>query len=108
MIFRPFPLPAFLRVSLALFGVLLLPGCALHPLGPLDKAPRHQSEELKGYAPFAWGISTSSLQYEDKAVEPGEKNYYVRDWDLLVKQGRHPSSAMPSILGATSTRISPP
>ena len=43
----------------AVFPLLLLGGCAIHPLGPLDKAPRHQAEKLTGYAPFAWGISTS-------------------------------------------------
>jgi len=69
---------------------LLLSGCAIHPLGPLDKAPRHTARKSRGYPGFAWGISTSSLQYEDKAVAPGSKEYYVRDWDLLVKQGRAP------------------
>ena len=58
---------------------LVLGGCAIHPLGPLDKAPDHRAASLKGYAPFAWGISTSSLQYEDKAVSPGTPDYYVRD-----------------------------
>ena len=79
----------FTRPTL-LFSALILSGCALHPLGPLDKAPKHQAEKLTGYAPFAWGISTSSLQYENKAVQPGEKNYYVRDWDLLVDQKKAP------------------
>jgi len=79
----------FTRLTL-LFSVLILSGCALHPLGPLDKAPKHQAEKLTGYAPFAWGISTSSLQYENKAVQPGDKNYYVRDWDLLVDQKKAP------------------
>ena len=69
---------------------LALCACAIHPLGPLDKAPFHQAEKLTGYAPFAWGISTSSLQYENKAEKKGERNYYVRDWDLLVDQGKAP------------------
>ena len=69
---------------------LLLVGCAIHPLGPLDKAPKHQAKKLTGYSGFAWGISTSSLQYEDKGVAPGNKEYFVRDWDLLVKDGKAP------------------
>ena len=76
--------------SATFFSALILSGCALHPLGPLDKAPEHRVEKLTGYAGFAWGISTSSLQYEDKAVSPGQKNYYVRDWDLLVEQKKAP------------------
>ncbi|MFZ4116642.1 MAG: family 1 glycosylhydrolase [Chthoniobacterales bacterium] len=69
---------------------LLLTGCALHPLGPLDKAPQHQAEKLVGYRPFAWGISTSSLQYEDRDVRPTSKNYFERDWDFLVQQHKAP------------------
>jgi beta-glucosidase len=69
---------------------LVLGGCTIHPLGPLDKAPENKAKKLTGYSGFAWGISTSSLQYEDKAVEPGAKKYFVRDWDLLVKQGKAP------------------
>ena len=74
----------------AVIPLLLLGGCAIHPLGPLDKAPCHQAEKLTGYAPFAWGISTSSLQYENKGVQPGDPNYYVRDWDLLVQEKKAP------------------
>ena len=65
---------------------LLITGCAIHPLGPLDKAPRHQAEKLTGYKGFAWGISTSSLQYENRAEKPGNPDYFLRDWDLLVEK----------------------
>ena len=65
---------------------LLITGCAIHPLGPLDKAPRHQAEKLTGYKGFAWGISTSSLQYENRAEKPGNPDYFLRDWDLLVQK----------------------
>jgi beta-glucosidase len=76
----------FLLVSCSLF----LTGCALHPLGPLDKAPKHQAEKITGYRPFAWGISTSSLQYEDRDTRPTSKNYFERDWDFLVQQHKAP------------------
>ena len=78
------------RALLLPFLSLLLAGCALHPLGPLDKPPLHRALHVRGYAPFAWGISTSSLQYENKAVEPGQHDYYVRDWDLLVREKKAP------------------
>ncbi len=76
----------------AVIAVLALgqSGCALHPLGALDKAPKDASEKLTGYAPFAWGISTSSLQYEDRDEKPGAAEYFLRDWDLLVQQKKAP------------------
>ena len=76
--------------SLLILFPLLLGGCALHPLGPLDKAPKHQAAKLPGYHGFAWGISTASLQYENRAEKPGDPNYFVRDWDLLVQQKKAP------------------
>jgi len=80
------------RFIYSTIATLALPlgGCAIHPLGPLDKAPRHTAEKLTGYSPFAWGISTSSLQYENRAEKPGDRNYFTRDWDLLVQQGKAP------------------
>jgi beta-glucosidase len=83
-------LPILLWTPAAILAAFFLQGCALHPLGPLDKAPKHEAAKLTGYAPFAWGISTSSLQYENRAEKPGDKNYYVRDWDLLVDQKKAP------------------
>jgi beta-glucosidase len=76
--------------TFASLGSLFIAGCAIHPLGPLDKAPRHAAEKSPGYSPFAWGISTSSLQYENRDEKPGDRNYFLRDWDLLVKQGKAP------------------
>jgi len=80
----------FSKITLLIPFSLVISGCAIHPLGPLDKAPENKAASLKGYAPFAWGISTSSLQYENKGVDPGNPQYYVRDWDLLVNQGKAP------------------
>ncbi len=68
----------------------MLSGCAIHPLGPLDKAPRHKAKKDTGYPGFAWGISTSSLQYENRDEKPGDKDYFLRDWDLLVQNGKAP------------------
>ena len=77
--------------SLLAAGVsVALAGCTIHPLGPLDKAPRDKAKALTGYAPFAWGISTSSLQYENHVEKPGSRDYFLRDWDLLVERGKAP------------------
>ncbi len=41
---------------------------------------------------FAWGISTSSYQFEDPAVRPGDPAYFETDWDAcLVRRGRAPA-----------------
>ncbi|MBX9743276.1 MAG: family 1 glycosylhydrolase [Chthoniobacterales bacterium] len=81
----------FFKFFFILSAVCLLTGCVLlDPLGPLDRAPKHEFKKLSSYRPFAWGISTSSLQYEDRAVRPGEKDYFLRDWDLLVAQKKAP------------------
>jgi beta-glucosidase len=42
-------------------------------------------------APFAWGISTSSYQYENPDVLPQESHYFTTDWDAFVKGGRAPA-----------------
>ena len=83
-------LEMYYRTALSLAFALLGTGCAIQPLGPLDKAPVHQAKALKKYSGFAWGISTASLQYEDRAEKPGDPEYFVRDWDLLVQQGKAP------------------
>ena len=84
---------------------IFLSGCAIHPLGPLDRAPQHKAAKLTGYSPFAWGISTSSLQYEDRDEKQGNKDYSLRDWEVKT---RHPLLAMLSIAGAILIRILPP
>lgn len=41
--------------------------------------------------PFAWGISTSSYQFEDPAVVPGTPEYFQTDWDVgLIQHGKAP------------------
>jgi beta-glucosidase len=85
-----------MRKTCALFSALclaLLGGCALSldPLGPIDAAPTVESmPPLDPSAPFAWGISTASYQYEDPAVQPGQADYFRTDWDLLVATGGAP------------------
>jgi beta-glucosidase len=39
---------------------------------------------------FAWGISTSSYQYEDPAVVQGEKDYFTTDWDIFIDEKKAP------------------
>jgi beta-glucosidase len=40
-------------------------------------------------SPFAWGISTSSYQFEDPAVVPGTPDFFETDWDVGLVRGGH-------------------
>lgn len=79
--------------ALATVGVFLgLAGCSISPLGPVDPGPepRPKRADVQSDKPFAWGISTSSYQYEDPDVEPGTPEYFQTDWDIIVEQGKAP------------------
>ena len=69
----------------------LISGC-INPLGPISEGPQpsppRSSPQLS--QKFAWGISTSSYQYEDPAVKPGDKDYFYSDWDILIEQRKAP------------------
>ena len=90
------PNPVSLK-STALRGLIiavtsaLISGC-INPLGPIGKGPQprppRSSPQLS--QTFAWGISTASYQYEDPAVEPGDKDYFYSDWDILIEQRKAP------------------
>jgi len=72
---------------------LLLSGCnCLNPLGPPGKGPepRPPRSQPVPKEKFAWGISTSSYQYEDPAVKPRGTGYFQTDWDILVSQHKAP------------------
>jgi beta-glucosidase len=66
-------------------------GC-LNPLGPIGTGPQppppRSAPQLS--QKFAWGISTSSYQYEDPAVKPGDEDYFYSDWDVLIEQRKAP------------------
>ncbi len=80
-------LPAL--ISLAL---LTLTGCVIDPLGPIGKGPQPPPpvSQPQPDAKFAWGISTAAYQYEDPAVTPGEKDYFLTDWDIFIEEGKAP------------------
>jgi len=81
-------LPLFrlsLLASLAVAGA----GCISLPKAP-DLAKGNAGFVPPKPQPFAWGISTSSYQYEDPAVVKGTPEYFQTDWDLMVDKGGAP------------------
>ena len=91
MMITPNVVLTFSRSVVALVLCVLAAGC-IDPLGPVGKGPQpppprsapHLSDK------FAWGISTSSYQYEDPAVKSGDKEYFYSDWDILIEQRKAP------------------
>lgn len=75
--------------SICIFAVFLS-GCAISPLGSVPRNVRPVPSPKLPKEPFAWGFSSSSYQYEDPAVQPGEPAYFQTDWDLLIAQGKAP------------------
>jgi len=69
---------------------LLLAGCAIHPLGPLDKAPENRAKKLTGYREFALGDLHQQPPVRGQGGGTRGRGVYVRDWDLLVKAGKAP------------------
>lgn len=79
------------KILIALAVVSTFSGC-INPLGPVGRGPHPKPAVSKPdlSQKFAWGISTSSYQYEDPAVKPGDPDYFQTDWDILVAQGKAP------------------
>ena len=82
----------FSRGVVALILGALSVGC-INPLGPVGSGPQppppRSAPQLS--QKFAWGISTSSFQYEDPAVKPDDNEYFYSDWDILIGQHKAPA-----------------
>ncbi len=82
-----------LRIPIVFLVPLVLASCVnLNPLGrdstgPEPRPPRSAPQLDQK---FAWGISTSSYQYENPDVKPGQTDWFYTDWDVLVSEGKAP------------------
>lgn len=73
-----------------LLATLTLTGCVTFPRAPeVTTAERAHSARLDT-GEFAWGISTSSWQYENRTVSPKGSLPFRTDWDILMDQGKAP------------------
>ncbi|MEO6053823.1 MAG: family 1 glycosylhydrolase [Chthoniobacterales bacterium] len=72
---------------LAIFSIGVFSGCVGLPKKPTGNPKNYRPADT---GKFAWGISTSSYQYENPDVRDGEKKYFSTDWDMLVKRRAAP------------------
>ncbi|MFM8809434.1 MAG: family 1 glycosylhydrolase [Chthoniobacterales bacterium] len=77
-------------LALALVPAFLT-GCITYPKAPpVTPEQRTQAAKVKT-GPFAWGISTSSWQYENRETRKDGKPVFRTDWDVLMDAGKAPA-----------------
>ena len=74
-----------------LAALVFLTGCVTYPRAPKITPPERAKASRIETGDFAWGISTSSWQYENRALKPGGKLPFRTDWDILMQQGKAPT-----------------
>jgi beta-glucosidase len=74
-----------------LAALAFLTGCVTYPRAPKITPPERAKASRIETGDFAWGISTSSWQYENRALKPGGKLPFRTDWDILMEQGKAPT-----------------
>jgi len=67
-----------------------LAGCITYPAASKVSPQMRAKAARVDTGNFAWGISTSSWQYEDRESGPGAKLPFRTDWDVLTDQGKAP------------------
>ena len=75
---------------LLLVSILALTGCITYPKAPTVTPQQRAKAARVDTGDFAWGISTSSWQYENRTVAPGGKLPFRTDWDILIDQRKAP------------------
>ena len=73
-----------------LLASVVLTGCITYPKAP-PVSPEQRAQSAKvATGDFAWGISTSSWQYENRETGPDGKPVFLTDWDTLMQRGQAP------------------
>lgn len=83
--YLPMKIPSFFTL---LTSSLALAGCITAPKAPVVSPEARARSARIDTGHFAWGISTSSWQYEDRTANP--KPIFRTDWDILMEQGKAP------------------
>ena len=69
----------------------LLAGCITYPKAPPVSPEQRTNAAKVKTGPFAWGISTSSWQYEDRETDQDGTPVFRTDWDVLMDAGKAPA-----------------
>ena len=69
----------------------LLAGCITYPKAPPVSPEQRANAATLKTGPFAWGISTSSWQYEDRETDQDGTPVFRTDWDVLMDAGKAPA-----------------
>ncbi len=80
------PLPSLLLLCAS----LCLAGCITYPKAPHVTPEARAKASRLDTGDFAWGVSSASWQYENRAAEPGKPLPFRTDWDILMEQGKAP------------------
>ncbi|MBJ7326055.1 MAG: glycoside hydrolase family 1 protein [Chthoniobacterales bacterium] len=79
-----------LRRLFSVIACACLAGCITYPKAkPVAPEQRVQAAQVET-GDFAWGISTSSWQYENRETNQSGTPVFMTDWDLLMDQGKAP------------------
>lgn len=78
------------RLLFAAAVLVSLPGCVTYPTAPKVTPQMRAKAARVDTGDFAWGISTSSWQYENRAAKTGHPLPFRTDWDILMEQGKAP------------------
>lgn len=78
----------FLPAALAL--AVVLSGCITYPRVPPVTPQERSAASRLDTGKFAWGISTSSWQYENRALKKDGTPVFRTDWDILMDAGKAP------------------
>lgn len=82
-----FDTPVVVRMgTFVIFTSLALSACSTSPTRPGDREIPRGGFRPADPPPFWWGVSASSYQTEDNAVDIGESGFQT-DWDLFQKTG---------------------
>ena len=79
-----------IRLLFAITAATAVSGCVTYPSAKKVTAQMRAKAARVDTGDFAWGISTSSWQYEDRATGPDGKLPFRTDWDMLMDQGKAP------------------
>ena len=79
-----------MKSAIFIVPAFILAGCITYPKAPAVSPQARAKAARVDTGDFAWGVSTSSWQYENRATDKDGKPVFRTDWDILMDQGKAP------------------